>query len=100
TTELTEKCAEAALGTFATALTDNRCERVLRATYVDEKKRYAITTGIAVFPTREDAARADQAKSLEENIWFRGLPGKKGSGAERVHIAGGYASGLVWGRYI
>ncbi|SDQ83859.1 hypothetical protein [Thermostaphylospora chromogena] len=100
TTELTQKCEEAALGTFATALTDNRCERVVRATYVDAKKRYAITTGIAVFPTRDDASRADQAKNLKENIWFRGLPGKKGSGAERVHIAGGYASGLVWGRYI
>lgn len=99
-TDMTEKCDEAAFGAFATALVENGCDRVVRATYVDTKKRYAITTGIAVLPTKEDAVAADQAKNLSENIWFRGLPGKKGTGGDRVHIAGGYASGLVWGRYI
>ncbi|RBQ22105.1 hypothetical protein DP939_05465 [Spongiactinospora rosea] len=99
-TDITDKCAKAAIGKFAEALTGNKCARVVRATYVDGKKRHAITTGIAVFPTREDALAADKAKNLGTNVWFRALPGGSGSGAERVHIAGGYASGLVWGRYI
>ena len=59
-----------------------------------------MTTGIAVLPTRESAIEADKAKNLKDNLWFRSLPGNVGSGAERVHIAGGYAAGMVWGRYI
>ena len=73
---------------------------MLRATYVDSKQKYAVTTGIAVLPTRESAIEADKAKNLNSNLWFRSLPGNAGSGAERVHIAGGYAAGMVWGRYI
>ncbi|GAT66428.1 hypothetical protein PS9374_02078 [Planomonospora sphaerica] len=99
-THLTQDCDKAAAGAFATALEDGDCRRVLRATYVDRKKKYAVTTGVAVLPTRESAVKVDQAKNLEKNLWFRGLRGASGSGAERMHIAGGYAAGLVWGRYI
>jgi hypothetical protein len=99
-TELTDDCTAAAAGAFADALKQNKCSRILRATYVDGKKRYAVTTGIAVLPTRENAMQADKAKKLGDNVWFKPLPGKSGTGTERVHIAGGYASGLVWGRYV
>ncbi|MEU4509911.1 hypothetical protein AB0G05_10475 [Nonomuraea wenchangensis] len=93
-------CDKAATGAFAEALKAQSCTRVLRATYVDSKKRYAVTTGIAVLPTKEAATAVDQTKDLGKNVWFRPLPGPKGSGGDRVQIAGGYAAGLVWGRYI
>ncbi|MEO3874878.1 hypothetical protein ABGB18_39345 [Nonomuraea sp. B12E4] len=93
-------CDKAATGAFADALREQKCSRVLRATYVDSKRRYAVTTGIAVLPTKAAATTADAAKDLSHNVWFRPLPGADGSGGERVHIAGGYAAGLVWGRYI
>ncbi|MGC5013818.1 hypothetical protein ACLQ2R_23900 [Streptosporangium sp. DT93] len=99
-TDVAEQCQKAAAGRFADTLRGQDCRRVLRATYVDGKRRYAVTTGIAVLPTRESAIAADRAKNLENNLWFRGLPAASGSGAERVHIAGGYAAGMVWGRYI
>ncbi|MEV4375697.1 hypothetical protein [Streptosporangium sp. NPDC049644] len=99
-TNLTEQCQKAATGKFAATLRSQECRRVLRATYVDSKRRYAVTTGIAVLPTRESAVAADRAKDLERNLWFRGLPSAAGTGGERVHIAGGYAAGMVWGRYI
>ncbi|MGW0591508.1 hypothetical protein [Streptosporangium sp. NPDC002607] len=99
-TNLTEQCQKAATGRFAGTLRSQECRRVLRATYVDSKRRYAVTTGIAVLPTRESAVAADRAKDLERNLWFRGLPSAAGTGGERVHIAGGYAAGMVWGRYI
>jgi hypothetical protein len=99
-TNITEDCRKAAAGKFARMLDSQDCRRVLRATYVDSKRKYAVTTGIAVLPTRESAIEADKAKNLNSNLWFRGLPGSAGSGAERVHIAGGYAAGMVWGRYI
>ncbi|WP_346113076.1 hypothetical protein [Nonomuraea maheshkhaliensis] len=93
-------CDKAATGAFADALKEQKCSRVLRATYVDSKRRYAVTTGLAVLPDKNAATTADQAKDLSNNVWFRPLPGASGSGGERVHIAGGYAAGLVWGRYI
>nr|SBO92067.1 hypothetical protein BN4615_P1581 [Nonomuraea gerenzanensis] len=93
-------CDKAATGAFADALKEHKCSRVLRATYVDSKRRYAVTTGIAVLPDKNAATTADQTKDLGRNIWFRPLPGPRSSGGERVHIAGGYAAGLVWGRYI
>ncbi|MFF5211780.1 hypothetical protein [Streptosporangium sp. NPDC000396] len=99
-TDVTQQCQEAAAGKFASMLKSKDCRQVLRATYVDSKRKYAVTTGIAVLPTRESAVEADRAKNLNSNLWFRGLPGTPGTGAERVHIAGGYAAGLVWGRYI
>ncbi|MEU6720628.1 hypothetical protein ABZ897_55025 [Nonomuraea sp. NPDC046802] len=98
--DMETSCDKAAMGAFADALKAQKCTRVLRATYVDSKRRYAVTTGIAVLPTKDAATTADQAKSLSRNVWFRGLPSAAGSGGERVDIAGGYAAGLVWGRYI
>ncbi|MEV4391829.1 hypothetical protein [Nonomuraea sp. NPDC049607] len=99
-TDTETSCDKAATGAFADALSERKCSRIIRATYVDSKRRWAVTTGIAVLPTKEDATLTDQAKNLSRNIWFRALPGAKGSGGERVSIAGGYAAGLVWGRYI
>ncbi|MEU1386515.1 MULTISPECIES: hypothetical protein [unclassified Nonomuraea] len=99
-TDTETSCDKAATGAFADALRERKCSRIIRATYVDSKRRYAVTTGIAVLPTKEDAVLTDQAKNLSRNVWFRALPGAEGSGGERVSIAGGYAAGLVWGRYI
>jgi hypothetical protein len=97
---ITDKCDEGAAGKFAAALKDQNCQRLLRATYVDGKRRYAITTGIAVLPTKDAAVKADAAKDLGKNVWFRGLAAAAGTGGERVDISGGYAAGLLWGRYI
>jgi hypothetical protein len=97
---ITAQCDKVAVGAFATALKREKCGRVLRATYVDNKKRYAVTTGIAVFPTRAAAIAADKKKNLAKTVWFRGLAGAAGTGADKADISGGYAAGLVWGRYI
>ncbi|WP_062431426.1 hypothetical protein [Herbidospora daliensis] len=97
---ITDDCASAAAGAFAQSLSENDCRRVLRATYVDGKKQYAVTTGIAVLPTKNAALAVDQTKNLGSNLWFRGLNGDADSGADRVAISGGYAAGMVWGRYI
>lgn len=98
--DLTEKCEQAAAGAFAKALDQHQCRRVLRATYVDGKRAYAVTAGIAVLPSKEAALAVDQVKDLNGNVWFRGLDGSKASKADQVSISGGYAAGMVWGRYI
>ncbi|WP_204014589.1 hypothetical protein [Sphaerimonospora thailandensis] len=97
---ITEKCERAAAGAFARALEQHQCRRVVRATYVDGKREYAVTTGIAVLPSKEAALAVDQAKDLGGNVWFRGLDGSRASRADRVSISGGYAAGMVWGRYV
>ncbi len=99
-TNLLNDCDKGAGGAFAAALKSQGCDRLLRATYVDGKHKYAVTTGIAVMPSKEAAVTADAAKDLSENVWFRGLKAAAGSGGERMDIAGGYASGEVRGRYI
>ncbi|WP_204076088.1 hypothetical protein [Planotetraspora phitsanulokensis] len=96
----TDTCAQAASGTFAVALQKQKCSRVLRATYVDSKKQFAVTTGIAVLPTKQAALSVDQSKNLGGNQWFRGLDGTAETATDRVTISGGYAAGMVWGRYI
>ncbi|MFB9253811.1 hypothetical protein ACFFWE_36770 [Sphaerisporangium melleum] len=98
--DITPRCDKVAVGGFATALKRQKCTRVLRATYVDGKRRYAVTTGIAVFPTKQAAVAADRRKDLAKTVWFRGLAGSPGSGTDKADISGGYAAGLVWGRYI
>ncbi|OPG04756.1 hypothetical protein [Microbispora sp. GKU 823] len=98
--DVTDDCGKAAAGAFAQALTEQQCRRVLRATYVDGKRQYAVTTGIAVLPGKTEALAVDQAKDLNANVWFRGLDGDKASRADKVSISGGYAAGMVWGRYI
>ncbi|MEU6425704.1 hypothetical protein ABZ860_07365 [Microbispora sp. NPDC046973] len=98
--DVTDDCEKAATGAFAQALTEQQCRRVLRATYVDGKRQYAVTTGIAVLPGKTEALAVDQAKDLNANVWFRGLDGDQKSRADKVSISGGYAAGMVWGRYI
>ncbi|MBX6382405.1 MAG: hypothetical protein IRZ07_05430, partial [Microbispora sp.] len=98
--DVTDDCEKAATGAFAKALAEQQCRRVLRATYVDGKRQYAVTAGIAVLPGKTEALTVNQTKDLNANVWFRGLNGDKASGADKVSISGGYAAGMVWGRYI
>lgn len=98
--DATDKCEQAATGVFANALELHQCRRVLRATYVDSKRVYAVTAGIAVMPSKDAALAVDQIKDLGNNVWFRGLNGSAASKADRVAISGGYAAGMVWGRYL
>jgi hypothetical protein len=93
-------CALTARGSFGKALKRNRCERVVRATYVDSSKRFVVTAGVAALPTKTLAKRANRAKRLKRNIWFAGLDGPRGTGAESISTTGGYAYGVVEGRYI
>jgi hypothetical protein len=93
-------CALSARGTFAAALVAGNCERVVRATYVDSTKRIVVTAGVAALPTKAVAERVNRAKRLKRNVWFTGLDGKPGSGAQMISLTGGYAYGLVEGRYL
>ncbi|MGI8328566.1 hypothetical protein ACRYCC_01305 [Actinomadura scrupuli] len=96
-TSVNHRCALAARGAMAKALQQGRCSSVVRATYVDSTKKYAVTTGIAVLPTRVTAVTVSKAGDPSRYEWFRGLQGKV---ATKIDQAGGWAASTVRGRYI
>ncbi|GAA3392038.1 hypothetical protein [Streptomyces roseoviridis] len=60
-TSSTTNCAAVTQGGLGTVLRNNGCTRVIRATYV--KDGVAVTVGVAVFPTDEQATKAKQQAS-------------------------------------
>ncbi|GAA3965424.1 hypothetical protein GCM10023085_54920 [Actinomadura viridis] len=91
------RCALAARGAMAQALTRERCGSVVRVTFLDRERSLAVTTGIAVLPGKAAALRANGAGDPSRYEWFRGMAGNRTQGIDR---AGGYAAGTVRGRYI
>lgn len=93
-------CQEAADGAFAKALRANGCDRVVGVTFVDAHKRYAVTAGVAVLPSKSAVAKVARTADHTKRSWFVGLPGKKGSSTGKIDDSGGYAASRDWGRYM
>jgi hypothetical protein len=97
---VTDDCSLTARGAFAAALTYDGCQRVVRATYVDSAKRYAVTAGVAALPTHVAAYMVDHARRFGPDVWFEGLDGPAGSGASAISQTVGVGYDLVAGRFI
>jgi hypothetical protein len=96
-TVINDHCSLAANGPFATELTREHCRRVVRATFVSEDKKLAVTTGIAVMPTDAAAKASLKLQDPAHYEWFRGM---KATGAPKIDHAGGFAASTLRGRYI
>lgn len=68
----TTDCASAVRGTLPKALTANGCTRVMRVTYTT-KGGVAVTVGVAVFDTADDATKA--RKATDDKSILTSLPG-------------------------
>ncbi|MDQ0788631.1 hypothetical protein QFZ64_004128 [Streptomyces sp. B3I8] len=68
----TTNCASAVRGTLPKALTSNGCTRVMRVTYT-AKGGVAVTVGVAVFDTADDATKA--RKATDDKSILTSLPG-------------------------
>ncbi|WP_232832232.1 hypothetical protein [Nocardiopsis sp. FIRDI 009] len=99
-TEDTEDCATAAHGDYGAVLTEQNCEQVIRASYLNEEETRAVTVGIATMATEGEAVTAQSEQNLVAARWFAGLAGEEGSGTERLGFAGGYGSSGQWGNHI
>ncbi|MFC6000370.1 hypothetical protein ACFPZ0_02370, partial [Streptomonospora nanhaiensis] len=99
-TDDTDACDTAAHGDYGGVLTDNNCQQIVRATYVNEDQTTAVTVGIAAMGSPDEAQSAQDAQDLGAAQWFAGLQGEEGSGAERMDIAGGHGAGARWGPYL
>jgi hypothetical protein len=96
-TVINDHCSLAANGPFAQELTREHCRRIVRATFVSDDKKLAVTTGIAVMPTDAAARAALKAQDPSHYKWFRGM---KATGAPKIDQAGGFAASTLRGRYI
>lgn len=96
-TVINDHCSLAANGPFATELTREHCRRIVRATFVSEDKKIAVTAGIAVMPTDAAARATLKVQDPAHYEWFRGM---KATGAPKIDHAGGYAADVLRGRYI
>jgi hypothetical protein len=96
-TSVNHQCSLVARGAMAQALVRGRCRSVVRATYVDTKKRLAVTAGVVAMPSRAVAVKARRAGDPSEYEWFRGMAGRV---AKDIDQAGGYAASTIRGRFI
>lgn len=96
-TSVNHDCTLAARGAMAQALGREHCSNVVRATYVQAGKKYAVTLGIAALPTKQAALTASKAGDPSTYEWFRGLTGQV---ATKIDSAGGYSASTVLGRYL
>ncbi|MGH3376159.1 MAG: hypothetical protein ACRDP6_15605 [Actinoallomurus sp.] len=96
-TVINDHCSLAANGPFAQELTREHCRRVVRATFVSDDKKIAVTTGIAVMPTDAAARATLKVQDPSHYEWFRGM---KATGAPKIDQPGGYAASTMRGRYI
>lgn len=97
---LDRNCARAANGDLGAALKKAGCSRVLRATFVDGSKTYAVTTGIVVLPTDDARKKAVKAIDIGHGVWFRPLAARSGTGAEKIEESSGLGTRVEIGRYI
>jgi hypothetical protein len=96
-TVINDHCSLAANGPFATELNREHCRRVVRATFVSNDKKLAVTTGVAVMPTDAAAREAVKVQDPSHYKWFRGM---RATGAPKIDQAGGFAASTLRGRYI
>ncbi|TDB91301.1 hypothetical protein E1264_02190 [Actinomadura sp. KC216] len=94
---LNREATYAARGAMLKALERERVRKIVRATYIDRASSLAVTSGIAVMPTREAALAISKAGNPARYEWFRGMGGKNAPDLDR---AGGYAAATVRGRYV
>ncbi|WP_327354072.1 hypothetical protein [Streptomyces sp. NBC_01304] len=94
-TSTAKKCSDAARGKLATILDKNGCDQVFRATY--SRDGMAVTVGVAVFDTEEQASKAKQQVPAREAGNIRSLSGKGVPGFCNTVVC--YTSVNSYGRY-
>ncbi|XRQ06134.1 hypothetical protein ACN3XK_57880 [Actinomadura welshii] len=94
---LNRDASYAARGSMLAALERENCRKIIRATFIDRRTSLAVTSGIAVMPTKDAALRISRAGDPAAYEWFRGMGGKHTPNLDK---AGGYAAATVRGRYV
>ncbi|WP_344272240.1 hypothetical protein [Actinomadura napierensis] len=95
-TQTLTTCSWAARRDLAAAL--QTCQRVVRATLIDDQHQVAMTVGVAVMPTEQAALMVSQAGDpTDRERWWRGMRGRT---AENIDEAAGIPAATTRGRYV
>lgn len=86
---LNRDVAYAARGSMLATLKRERCRKIVRATYIDPRSKLAVTSGIAVMPTKAAALTVSKAGDPAKYEWFRGMAGKRSPDIDRAGVRGG-----------
>lgn len=81
---LNRDVAYAARGSMLATLKRERCRKIVRATYIDPRSKLAVTSGIAVMPTKAAALTVSKAGDPAKYEWFRGMAGKRSPDIDRA----------------
>jgi hypothetical protein len=85
-------CPQAADPAAAAVLSQDDCEAMLRATYVDGTGSFVVTVGVAAFPAAAQASAAEQSLSASAGS---AQAGALAPGVRAVSFAGTLASGFT-----
>lgn len=92
------RCDYAANGAMARMLVKQKCQGLVRSTYVTGDGRIGVTVGVVAMPTKKIALAIQRnGTPARKGNWFTALPGKRSKAVTRT---GGHTALNTYGRYI
>ncbi|WP_157963990.1 hypothetical protein [Actinocorallia populi] len=92
------RCDYAAGGAMAKALVKQKCQGLVRSTYVTGNKKIGVTVGVVAMPTKKVALAIRRTGTpVRKGNWFTALPGKNSKAITRT---GGHTALDTYGRYV
>jgi len=92
------RCDYAANGAMARMLVKQKCQGLVRSTYVTGDGRIGVTVGVVAMPTKKIALAVQRSGTpARKGNWFTALPGKRSKAVTRT---GGHTALNTYGRYI
>ena len=92
------RCDYAAGGAMARLLVKQKCQGLVRSTYITGNKKIGVTVGVVAMPTKMVALAGRKAGTpARRGEWFTPLPGKNSKAVTRP---GGHAALDTYGRYV
>ncbi|GAA2725367.1 hypothetical protein GCM10010439_25230 [Actinocorallia aurantiaca] len=92
------RCDYAANGSMARTLVKQKCQGLVRATYLTADKKIGVTVGVVAMPAKKVALAVQKSGTpLRKGNWFVALPGKNSKALAKT---GGHPALDTYGRYV
>jgi len=92
------RCDYAANGAMAKSLVKQKCQGLVRATYITADKKIGVTVGVVAMPAKKVALAIQKTGTpVRKGNWFVALPGKNSKALSKT---GGHPVLETYGRYV